>query len=263
QKKKWQKLAHENAKLALKQRIGSRKVFFKRLQSLKEVLGVQELQHIECFDISHSGGEATVASCVVFDENGPNKSLYRQYNIQEGGSDDYKAMREVLIRRYKKAKEENAKLPDLIVIDGGKGQLSTALSALKECQIVDVLVMGVAKGENRKPGLETLFIATSSNGEEVSVVTLAPTSEALHYIQHIRDEAHRFAITRHRTKISKKRVSSPLENIPGIGPKRRQQLLMHFGGKQGLMGASEEAIAAVPGINKKLARLIYQSLHES
>ncbi len=263
QKKRWQQLAIDNASIALKQRLGSHKVYFKRMQALQEALGLSGIERIECFDISHTMGEETVGSCVVFDDKGPAKAMYRQYNIENGGGDDYAAMEQVLTRRYQKMKSQNQTMPDLVLIDGGKGQLNIARKVLKECQIVDVLLVGVAKGEGRKPGLETLYAVSGDNGEELKVITLMPTSEALHLVQQIRDEAHRFAIKRHRAKRSKKRNTSVLEQIPGVGPKRRQQLITHFGGQKGLMAASEEAISNVTGISKALAKVIYQHLHES
>ncbi len=263
QKRRWLNLAQENAKLALKQRMGSKKTYWKRLTALKEALGLKALSRMECFDISHTFGEATVGSCVVFDEHGPQKKLYRAYNIEDGGCDDYRAMSFVLSKRYKKLKEQGDELPELVFVDGGKGQLNIAKKIFIEYQMLDVLLVGVAKGEGRKPGLETLYVVNDYASETLSIVTLSPHSEALHLIQQIRDEAHRFAITRHRAKRDKKRTQSPLESISGVGPKRRQQLLTHFGGQKELLSASEESIAKVSGISKALAKKIYQQLHES
>lgn len=263
QKRRWLNLAIENAKLAVKQKVGTKKVYWQRFIALKKALGLTTLNRMECFDISHTFGEETVGSCVVFDEEGPNKASYRQYNIDKGDCDDYKAMSEVLSRRYKKLKEQGDTLPELVFIDGGKGQLNIARNILNEYQMVDVKLVGVAKGEGRKPGLETLYVVEDYQSDEFGIVHLPPHHEALHLIQQIRDEAHRFAIKRHRAKRDKKRKTSPLEAIEGVGPKRRQQLLTHFGGQKALLAASEEALAQVPGISKALAAKIYQHLHES
>ena len=245
----WLDLARMNAEQALTQRLGDFRELSRRYAALEEVLG-QTIDTIECFDISHTMGEETVASCVVFDRGGVRKREYRQYSIQEAAAgDDYAAMREAVRRRY-----EKRELPDLLLIDGGKGQLSQALEVL-EALGRQGLVVGVSKGEGRKGGLETLHF---QSGEKK---TLGIDSTALHLIMQVRDEAHRFAITRHRAKRDKKRGSSVLEVIPGLGPKRRRELLNHFGGIQGVLKASERDIAQVEGIGKATAAQIYKSLH--
>lgn len=215
------------------------------------------IQRMECFDISHTSGEQTVASCVVFNREGPLKSDYRRYNI-EGitPGDDYAAMAQALKRRYKTVKEVQ-KIPDLLLIDGGKGQLSQAETFFEDWpHDKKPMLLGVAKGTTRKPGLETLFLAGSHE-----VLPMDSHSPALHLIQHIRDESHRFAITGHRARRQKVKTTSTLENIPGIGAKRRQSLLSYMGGLQGLKKASKDEIANVPGISKELADTIYDHLH--
>ncbi len=261
EKVKWLSLALENAKQALERKASAVGVVQKRWIELKKVLGiVNGFNRMECFDISHTQGEATMASCVVFDANGPVKSEYRRYNIEVKANDDYAAMEQVLTKRYLKRKAQELIMPEVIIIDGGKGQLHRAQKALRECQILDVLLVGIAKGEGRKPGLETLYVTRVEDNEDL-MIKLSPTSIALHLLQHIRDEAHRFAITGHRQKRGKARTVSSLESIVGVGAKRRQKLLNHFGGLQGLLGASQEAIAKVPGIGEDLATTIYRALH--
>ncbi|MBS0288252.1 MAG: excinuclease ABC subunit UvrC [Proteobacteria bacterium] len=261
EKTKWVMLATANALQALERKTSARSAVQKRWLELKKILGIANgLNRIECFDISHTFGEATMASCVVFDQNGPQKAEYRRYNIEVKANDDYAAMEQVLTKRYIKRKQEDKVLPDVIMVDGGKGQLHRAQKALLECQILDVLIIAIAKGEGRKPGLETLYVAKPQSTEE-HIISLAPTTGAFHLLQHIRDEAHRFAITGHRRKRNKARTTSTLESIEGIGAKRRQKLLNYFGGLQGLMSASQEAIAKVPGIGAALAATIYESLH--
>ena len=215
-------------------------------------------QRLECFDISHSSGEATVASCVVFDTNGPLKSDYRRFNI-EGiqAGDDYAAMAQALQRRYTRLKSGEGQLPDILFIDGGRGQLSQAERVLEELQVDGVRLIGVAKGPTRKAGLESLVV---SEGPEID---LPPDSPALHLIQHIRDESHRFAITAHRNRRDKKRTSSVLEGIDGVGPKRRRALLRHFGGVKQVLAASAEELARVEGISTTLADEIYSTLHQT
>jgi len=215
-----------------------------------EVVG-RPVDRIECFDISHTMGEDTVASCVVFDSGGARKRDYRQFSINDiQAGDDYAAMRQALTRRYKKAM-----LPDLLLIDGGKGQLHMAMEVMQELGL-DAFMVGVSKGEGRKPGLETLHFTDGSK------IQLPEDHKALHLIQQVRDEAHRFAITRHRAKRDKKRGSSVLEVIPGLGPKRRRDLLTHFGGIQGVLKASEKDLQLVPGLGSVMARMIYKVLHE-
>lgn len=260
-KAKWLALAHENAIQALTRKQSTLNAANTRWYDLKKILGITEtLTRIECFDISHIQGEATVGSCVVFDQNGPVKSEYRRYLIEGTQGDDYAAMSEVLIRRYTKRKVENLPLPEIVMVDGGKGQLHVAKKALLECQLVDILLMAIAKGEGRKPGLETLYL-TRLEREEEWVVKLPPFSKAFHLLQHIRDESHRSALAGHRRKRANVRKQSILEGIAGVGPKRRQALLNYFGGLQGLQAASEEALSKVPGISEVLAAEIYQALH--
>lgn len=261
EKIRWLTMASENAVQALHRKSSQATFVTQRWLELKKVLGLnQALSRIECFDISHTQGEATIASCVVFDANGAMKAEYRRYNMDVVANDDYAAMEQALTKRYLKRKTEELPLPELIMVDGGKGQLHRAKKALLECQILDVMLLGIAKGEGRKPGLETLYVTRVQSDEE-SIIKLPPTSSALHLLQQIRDEAHRFAISGHRQKRAKARKHSPLEAIPGIGEKRRQALINHFGGYQALAGASIEAISKVPGISLDLAQKIYEALH--
>ncbi|HSS64958.1 MAG TPA: excinuclease ABC subunit UvrC, partial [Gammaproteobacteria bacterium] len=257
---RWLKMAAENAALALKQRHADRASVRVRLESLQDALSLDETpSRIECFDVSHTAGEAAVASCVVFESEGPLKSDYRRFNIRTvAPGDDYGALREALSRRYRRVREEEGKLPDLILIDGGRGQLAQGVSVLEELQLGDITLVGVAKGPSRKPGLEHLYI--SSDGRRA--VTLSADSPALHLIQQIRDEAHRFAISGHRGRRRRARGSSVLEGIPGIGAKRRQRLLTEFGGLQALSRAGVEDLARVRGINRALAQAIYDAFRQ-
>ncbi len=255
---RWQQLAVTNAEQALAARLANRRHVAARLEALGEALGLAEPpQRLECFDISHSSGEATVASCVVFGPEGPLKSDYRRFNI-EGvtAGDDYAAMQQALRRRFRRLKDGEGRMPDILLVDGGKGQLNMAREVLQELAVVDLVLLGVAKGETRKPGLETLYLNDAEHE-----FTLPGHSPALHLIQQIRDEAHRFAITGHRARRGKARRTSTLEEVPGVGPKRRRELLRHFGGLQELARASAEEIAKAPGISKKLAESIYAALH--
>ena len=255
---KWLQLAVTAAEQNLASRIANKQTQLQRFEALQEALGLAELpERLECFDISHSSGEATVASCVVFDTNGPLKSDYRKFNI-EGitPGDDYAAMAQALSRRYARLKRGEGRLPDILFIDGGKGQVAQALQVLEELQIDQVLVIGVAKGVDRRAGLEVL-VRPDTNQE----LTLPRDSSALHLIQHIRDEAHRFAVTGHKMRRDKARRQSSLEEIEGVGPKRRRELLRHFGGLQGVQKASLEDLCRVPGISRKLAADIYAALH--
>ncbi|WBG89668.1 excinuclease ABC subunit UvrC [Pantoea piersonii] len=253
------KLARTNAATALTTRLSQHSTIQQRLAALAKFLELDKINRMECFDISHTMGEQTIASCVVFDANGPLRSDYRRYNI-EGitPGDDYAAMNQVLRRRYGKALEED-KIPDVILIDGGKGQLSQAKQVFAELEVEwdksRPILLGVAKGSDRKAGLETLFFEAEGEG-----VSLPPDSPALHVIQHIRDDAHNHAISGHRKKRAKVKNTSALESIEGIGPKRRQQLLKYMGGLQPLMNATVEEIANVPGISFALAEKIYHSL---
>jgi excinuclease ABC subunit C len=255
---RWQQLAVTNAEQALGARLANRQHVAARFEALAEVLELDEPpQRLECYDISHSSGEATVASCVVFGPEGPIKADYRRYNI-EGVTpgDDYAAMHQALTRRFKRAKEGEGKLPDVLLVDGGKGQLNMARDVLRELDVPDLILLGVAKGTTRKAGFETLYL-----NDVAHEFTLKGDSPALHLIQQIRDEAHRFAITGHRARRGKTRRTSTLEGVAGVGPKRRRDLLKHFGGLQELSRASIEEIAKAPGISKKLAESIYANLH--
>jgi len=251
-------MANVNIEQALNRRLSSSGEMRQRLEALKEAFDLDELpQRMECFDISHTMGEATVASCVVFDQEGPRKSDYRRFNI-EGitGGDDYAAMNQAIQRRYKKLRQGEGKIPDILFIDGGKGQLHEAQKVLEELQVSDVILIGIAKGPERKAGAETMFVA----GDETPI-ELAPDSSASHLIQQIRDEAHRFAITGHRARRAKTRNTSPLEGVEGIGPKRRRALLRHFGGIQGIEKAGVEDLSSVPGISRDLAQRLYSLFH--
>ena len=254
----WLEMAEKNALLSLANRVRERGTQEARLVALREALGLPEAaRRIECFDISHTMGEATVASCVVFDGHGMQKSEYRRFNIRDiTPGDDYAAMRQVLARRYERLSTEGSKMPDLILIDGGKGQVAQARSALVELGLNDVSVVGVAKGPERKPGLEELIV----EGEGAPVI-LPPQHPGLHLIQQIRDEAHRFAIVGHRARRGKTRTTSELNEIPGIGDKRRRALLAHFGGLKGVQSAAMDEIMKVEGISRSIAQRIYRHLH--
>jgi len=253
------KLARTNAATALVTRLAQHSTIHQRLTALADTLKLPAIRRMECFDISHTMGEQTVASCVVFDANGPLRSEYRRYNITGiTPGDDYAAMNQVLRRRYGKAIEES-KIPDVILIDGGKGQLSQAKDVFAELDVTwdkhHPLLLGVAKGTDRKAGLETLFLEPEGEG-----FALPPDSPALHVIQHIRDDSHNHAITGHRNKRAKVKNTSALETIEGIGPKRRQMLLKYMGGLQPLINASMEEIASIPGISHALAEKIFYAL---
>jgi excinuclease ABC subunit C len=256
QRARWLSMATENANVSLQTFLADKRNMFGRFVELQETLSLDDMpERLECFDISHTMGEATVASCVVFDTNGPLKSDYRRFNI-EGitPGDDYAAMEQALRRRYTRLQQGEGLLPDLLVIDGGPGQINKAAEVLKDLQVVDVRIVGIAKGPDRRVGLERIFL----DGKDMGV---DGHSAAAHLLQHIRDEAHRFAITGHRQRRQKQRNQSELESIPGVGPKRRKELLTHFGGLKGIKGASQEELAKVPGINAKLAEAIYGVLH--
>ena len=258
ERRAWLTMAETNARLAIGQRLQLAASQEARLASLQAALALPAtVQRIECFDISHTGGEATVASCVVWDDGGMRKDQYRRYNIEGiGAGDDYAAMRQVLDRRYRKVVGGEGRLPDLILIDGGKGQISSAVSVMEELGLGQVALVGVAKGEARKPGLEQLVIPGRAD-----TIHLPKDHPGLHLIQQIRDEAHRFAITGHRGRRAKARRTSTLESIAGVGAKRRQRLLARFGGLRGLMAASADEIAQVDGISRELADRIYRHLH--
>ncbi|QLH62788.1 excinuclease ABC subunit UvrC [Serratia symbiotica] len=253
------KLARTNAAIALASKLAQQSTFHQRLAELAKVLNLCEINRMECFDISHTMGEQTVASCVVFDGDGPLRSEYRRYNITGiTPGDDYAAMAQVLKRRYGKALDEK-KIPDVIFIDGGKGQLGMAIEVFGSLNVSwdkkKPLLIGIAKGADRKAGLETLFFVPEGEG-----VSLQSDSPALHVIQHIRDDSHNHAITGHRQRRAKVRNTSSLELIDGVGPKRRQVLLKYMGGLQPLLNASIEEIARVPGISQALAEKIYNAL---
>jgi excinuclease ABC subunit C len=255
----WVKMALENAELSLTQHLANKESRQQRTEKLKKLLKLEiPIQRMECFDISHTSGEATVASCVVFDAEGPLTTDYRKFNITNiTPGDDYAAIEQAITRRYTRVKKEEGKIPDIIFIDGGKGQVAKAKKVLEELQVNEPVLIGVAKGPSRKAGLETLII--ERDNEQIN---LPHDSPALHLIQHIRDESHRFAITGHRQRRKKARNQSPLENIDGVGQKRRQNLLRHFGGLQGITSAGVEDLAKVNGINKNLAQKIYDTFHE-
>jgi excinuclease ABC subunit C len=257
---KWVKMASENAELSLTQHLANKESRQQRTDKLTQFLNLEiPIQRMECFDISHTSGEATVASCVVFDAEGPLTTDYRKFNITNiTPGDDYAAMEQAITRRYTRVKKEEGKIPDIIFIDGGQGQVGKAQKVLEELQLNEPVLIGVAKGPSRKAGLETLII--ERDNEQIH---LPHDSPALHLIQHIRDESHRFAITGHRQRRKKARNQSPLENIDGVGQKRRQNLLRHFGGLQGITSAGIEDLAKVNGINKNLAQKIYDTFHEN
>jgi len=255
---RWLAMARENAELGLKLRRATEAASSEQLEALAQVFGLsQPPQRIECFDVSHTMGERTVAACVVFGPEGAIKSDYRRFNI-EGltPGDDYGALRQALLRRYSRIKKGEAPLPDLLLIDGGPGQLAEAVKILQELQIEGVRVASVAKGADRRPGQERLFVQ-----ERDSPIVLSPDSPALLLIQRVRDEAHRFAIAGHRQRRRKARTQSILETVPGLGPRRRRELLKQFGGLQGVARAGIEDLAKVRGISRKLAQAIYETLH--
>ncbi len=255
--RQWIEMAEKNAWLALHQQAGMQAGQADRVETLRAALGLEKLARIECFDISHTMGEATVASCVVYDNLGMRNSEYRRYNITDiTAGDDYAAMRQAVLRRYQKLQEGEGKRPDLILIDGGAGQLGVAVEVMAELGLSDIPLLGVAKGVERKPGMEQLF----RPGQEKSL-QLSPDNPALHLIQQVRDEAHRFAISGHRAKRGKTRTASMLEEIGGVGEKRRRNLLAHFGGLKGVQQASPDELASVEGISPSLAEKIYQQFH--
>jgi len=255
---RWLKLALQTAQTNLESHLAGRQTIVGRLQALQDLLALPELpERMECFDISHSSGEATVASCVVFDQNGARKSDYRKFNI-EGitPGDDYAAMQQALERRYNRLKSGEGALPDILFIDGGRGQVTQAMTVLRELQLSGVEVIGVAKGVTRKAGFETLI-----NGATGQETQLPGDNAALHLIQQIRDEAHRFAITGHRARRDKARQRSVLEDIPGVGARRRRELLRHFGSAQGVENANVEELKKISGISATMAQQIYDHLH--
>jgi len=258
EKRRYLDLANTNAENALIAKQGQQKSVFARYTELEKILEFEQpIQRMECFDISHTSGQLTVASCVVFNREGPFKADYRRFNI-EGitPGDDYAAMAQALARRYRDVKDD-IKIPDILFIDGGKGQLTQAEDYFEDWKHEKKpLLIGVAKGSSRKAGLETLILAGNH-----ATIPLSGDSIALHLIQHIRDESHRFAITGHRARRQKDKKTSKLESIPGVGAKRRQSLLKYMGGLQGILQASRSEIANVPGISAELADTIYDHIH--
>ena len=265
---RWVEMAMRNAQHALATHLASKAGIQKRVLALQEELSLDYIPaRMECFDISHTMGEATVASCVVFGLEGPIKAEYRRYNITDiVGGDDYAAMKQVLLRRFKKVidknneKENDNKLPDILFIDGGKGQVTQAVDVLSDLQISGVDIIGVTKGEGRRQDMDKLTIL-SENSSKKEDLFLPAHSSALHLVQQIRDEAHRFAISGHRQRRQKTRNTSPLEGIPGLGPKRRQDLLKQFGGIRAITSASADELSKVNGISAKLAQKIYDIFH--
>lgn len=256
QRARWLQLALQNAGHAINAYLADKRNVYARLVALQEGLGLEDVpERLECFDISHTMGEATVASCVVFDANGPLKSDYRRFNIDDvTPGDDYGAMEQALRRRYTRLKQGEGQLPDVLVIDGGAGQLSKAQQVLAELQVDGVTLLGVVKGPGRRAEFDRFLM---ESGE----AKLPPQGDASHLLQHIRDEAHRFAVTGHRQRRQKARRASELDHIAGVGPKRRHDLLTHFGGLRAVKGASVEEISKVPGISRRLAAEIYGTLH--
>ncbi len=254
----WVEMAAKNARLALARRAEERGTQEERLAALRGALGLPDTaQRIECFDISHTLGEATVAACVVYDRHAMQRGEYRRFNIRGAApGDDVAAMREALERRYARVSAEGGRIPDLILIDGGRTQLGAARAALAELGLSDLAVVGVAKGAERRPGLEALV--PDAGGEAIS---LPPVHAGLHLIQAIRDEAHRFAIAGHRARRAEARTRSILTEIPGIGLRRRQRLLAHFGGLQGVQSAAVDELAQVEGVSRTLAEKIFRHMH--
>ncbi len=251
-------MAVNNAHSALQSRASRQAGQGQRLEALQQALDLDAVpERMECFDISHTRGEATVASCVVFDQEGPVKSDYRRFNIADiEPGDDYAAMRQALERRYLRLKRGEGSIPDLLLIDGGPGQVRQAVEVLEELQVDGVTVLGISKGPDRRPGEEKLYLP-----ERDETVILPPDSVALHLLQQIRDEAHRFAITGHRTRRGKARQRSQLDDVPGLGPKRRQNILKQFGGLKAVSRAGVDDLARVPGISRELAQRVYDTFH--
>ena len=257
---KWLQMATENAHTSLQNKLADKQSLYARFLSLQDGLGLADLpKRLECFDISHHQGEQTVASCVVFDREGPVKSAYRRFNIAGiTPGDDYAAIHQAVSRRFKRLKQGEHEAPDILFIDGGKGQVHEAQKALAELGINNVMIVGVSKGPDRKPGMEKLILI-----DQNQPLALCPGAGGLLLIQHIRDEAHRFAITGHRQRLGKVKKRSVLESIEGLGPKRRQLLLKQFGGLQGVTQAGVDALSSIDGISRQLAQRIYQSFHQT
>jgi excinuclease ABC subunit C len=257
-RRRWIDMAEQNARQGVATRKAASSSLRAQLESLADLLDLDEVPaRIECFDISHTAGGETVAACVVFGPDGPVKSDYRRFNIRGGpAGDDYAAIAEAVRRRYTRVRRGEAPVPDLILIDGGKGQLGRSITELQQLQFGEIPVVAVAKGEGRRPGREKLYLADPSR-----TVRTPPNSPALHLIQQVRDEAHRFAITGHRQRRAKTQQSSTLEAIRGLGPVRRRALLRHFGGLQGVRRAGIDDLLSVPGISRGLAERIFDHLH--
>jgi len=255
---RWLEMARTNAEQGLSLQAASNATVRRQFEALAVALKLDDVpDRLECFDVSHTSGEATVASCVVFNSAGPLKSDYRRFNLQpESAGDDYAAMAEALRRRYRRAKQGEVPMPDVLFVDGGKGQLAEAMKVLSELELDWLNVVAIAKGRARRPGAERLFLAGRDRA-----LSLPPDSAALLLIQQLRDEAHRFAVAGHRQRRAKARGTSRLEQIPGLGPKRRRELLRQFGGLQGVMGAGVDDLARVRGISRALAECIYNDLH--
>ena len=251
-------MAVTNARHSAELKYQSSASYERQLEELCEVLELdQPPTRLECFDVSHTAGEATVASCVVFGPEGPLKSDYRRFNVADvAPGDDYGAMAQVLTRRYARVQKGEVPMPDVLFIDGGPGQLARAIAVMGELGISGARLVGVAKGQDRKPGRESLYLP-----DRTDPLRLPPSSPALHLIQQLRDEAHRFAITGHRARRQKARTRSPLEDIPGLGPKKRRELLKQFGGLQALTRAGIEDLQRVRGISRQLAEAIYERFH--
>ena len=258
ERQKWLEMAVTNAETSLQGKLSDKQGLYARFLSLQHELGCAEVpKRLECFDISHTQGEQTVASCVVFDREGPVKSAYRKFNIDGViAGDDYAAIHQAVYRRFRRMKEGEHLAPDVLFIDGGKGQVTEAQKALEELAVNSVMIVGVSKGPDRKAGMEKIIMVDQQEPLDVT-----PGAGALLLIQHIRDEAHRFAITGHRQRRAKTRNKSVLEEIAGLGPKRRQLLLKQFGGLQGLSNAGVDALASVNGISAPLAQRIYDTFN--
>jgi excinuclease ABC subunit C len=258
-RRRWVEMALQTAKQALATRLSQTASRRDQLEALAAALGLAEPPaRIECFDISHTAGGETVASCVVFGEEGPKKAEYRRFNIRDvAAGDDYAAIGQVVSRRYARVQAGQAPLPDLIIVDGGRGQLTRARDVLQELQLGDIPLAGIAKGLDRVPGRESIYL--QGRAEPLAI---APESPAMHLLQQVRDEAHRFAITGHRGRRSRVQRTSSLEAIPGLGPRRRRALLQQFGGLQGIARAGIEDLVRVNGISRALAERIYLRLHE-
>lgn len=255
---RWQALVQENAELSLASHIRAEENNLDRMMDLQRCLDLEEIpRRLECFDISHSSGEATMASCVVFETNGPLKSDYRRYRIQNVESgDDYAALGQAVERRYRRIQAGEGKLPDVLVIDGGRGQINRVQSTLSNLMVEGVRILGISKGPGRRSGLETIW-----DCERQSVLDIDPTSGAMHLLQHLRDEAHRFAVEGHRARRQKTRRHSLLDDIPGIGAKRKRNLLAHFGSVTAIRSASVDEMAKVPGVSRNLALQLHGTLH--